>query len=179
MAETQVTSVACNHCGAPLDIAPTTNFVTCAYCGYKLQVHRSANLVYTEVLESIDQRTQRMEQDLSQIKRQNELERLDREWAMTRDSMLVRDKDGSTREPSAFGSDVGGVVAIVAGVIWTVFVLSDNHAPAPMALFGVVFILAGFFGMIGGIAKAARYQDAQRRYEQQREFLLRDQNPPR
>src|SRR3954451_15924160 len=91
---TQVTSVACNHCGAPLDISPTTQFVTCAYCGYKLQVHRSASSVYTEVLESIDQRTQRMEQDIDQIKRQNELERIDREWSMQRDAMLVRDKQG-------------------------------------------------------------------------------------
>ena len=91
MAEAEITSVACNHCGAPLEISPTTNFVTCSYCGYKLQVHRSASSVYTEVLQSIDQRTARIEEDLDQIKRQNEIERLDREWSMRRGEMLVQD----------------------------------------------------------------------------------------
>jgi uncharacterized Zn finger protein (UPF0148 family) len=179
MAETEITSVACNHCGAPLEIGPTTNFVTCAYCGYKLQVHRSASSVYTEVLESIDQRTQRMEQGLDQIKRQNEIERLDREWAMTRDSMLVRDKEGSASEPSAVGSVIGGVIAIIVGIVVACLVLSDGHVPPFMALFGGVFILVGFFSMIGGVGKAARYRDAQSRYQQQRASLLRDQDPQR
>jgi len=181
MAETQLTSVACNHCGAPLEISPTTNFVTCAYCGYKLQVHRSASSVYTEVLESIDhidQRTQRMEQDIDQIKRQNEIERLDREWAMRRDGMLVRDKNGAMSEPSVVGGIFGAIIAVVGGIVWIV-VTSSSGAPAFFPLFGVLFMIVGFIAGIGGVFRASRYQDAQRAYEQQREQLLRNQNPPR
>src|SRR5438034_11615303 len=89
---TQVTSVACNHCGASLEVGLTTRFVTCAYCGSRLEVHRSGSSLYTEVLEAIDQRTQRMEQDLGLIKRQNEVGRLDREWMLRRDQLMVQDK---------------------------------------------------------------------------------------
>src|SRR5690349_5115522 len=89
-----VTSVVCNHCGAPLEMQADTRFITCTYCGAKLQLHRSPTSIYTEVLESLDQRTQQMAQDLDVIKRQNELERLDREWMMQRESMMITGKNG-------------------------------------------------------------------------------------
>src|SRR5262245_23859020 len=174
---TEVTSVACNHCGAPLDIGPTTNFVTCAYCGYKLQVHRSASSVYTEVLESIDQRTAQMQQDLNVIKRQNEVERLDREWSLRRDELLVRDKHGQASEPSIIGGIFAAVVGVVFGIAW-IGITSSQGAPGFFTLFGVLFMIAGLVAGISSIGKAARYSDAHRTYEQQRDQLMREQNPP-
>src|SRR4051794_6976316 len=98
---TSVSTVACNHCGAPLQVGPTTRFVTCTYCGAKLEVHRTATSMYTEVLEQIDQRTAKMAQDLEYIKRQGEIDRLDRDWALRRDSYMVRNnKSGGVSEPS-------------------------------------------------------------------------------
>src|SRR4051812_38004772 len=108
---TALSSVACNHCGAPLEVGPTTRFVTCAHCGSKLEVHRTGSSMYTEVLEAIDQRTQKMAQDLEYIKRQSEIDRLDRDWAMRRDSYMVRNsKSGRVSEPSMAGSLIGAII---------------------------------------------------------------------
>src|SRR5437868_6104613 len=77
--DTQLVSVRCNHCGAPLQIDSAARFLTCSYCGAQLEVHRSGGAVYTEVLQEIDQRTERIERDVQEIKRQNAIEALDRE----------------------------------------------------------------------------------------------------
>src|SRR5438045_7513413 len=98
--DTQAVSVRCNHCGAPLQVAGGARFLTCTYCGAQLEVHRSGGAVYTEVLQEIDQRTERIERDVQQIKRQNAIEALDREWEMRRQTLMVRNKDGSTDAPS-------------------------------------------------------------------------------
>src|SRR5262245_30947289 len=115
---TQASSVICNHCGAALDVPPGTRFATCSYCGRKLQIHHTGSAIYTEVLDSIEQRTQQMANDIQTLKRQNELEALDRQWAEQRAQFMVRSRSGRTSEPSAFGSVIGGVVAAVFGVIW-------------------------------------------------------------
>ena len=39
----KVDSVACNHCGAPLQVGSGTRFVTCAHCGSQLEVHRTGS----------------------------------------------------------------------------------------------------------------------------------------
>src|SRR3954464_7478038 len=98
---TQVINVACNKCGASLPVTAGTRFVTCAYCGSQLEIPRSGSAVYTEVLQSIDQRTQRIEQDVEQIKRQNELEQLDRDWMMRREQFMVTNKNGVRSLPGA------------------------------------------------------------------------------
>ena len=168
----QAVSVACNHCGAPLEVGPGTRFVTCAHCGSQLEVHRTGSSLYTEVLQSIDRRTSEMAEDLDTIKRQNEVERLDREWMMRREQYYSRNKDGSTSPPSAIGGVIGAIMAVVFGFIWIGFASSDR-APAPLIGFGVLFIVAGVVSALVAIGKAARYQDARRSYEQQRDQLLR------
>jgi hypothetical protein len=163
---TEITSVTCNHCGAPLQVPDSTRFVTCSHCGSQLEIHRSGNAVYTEVLQRIDERTEQMADDLNVIRRQNEIERLDREWQMRRETLLVRNKDGSTSTPGAIGAIVGSVFAGVIGC----FVLSS--APSPMNLIGLVFILIGVVGGIMQVGKASEYRDAEAAYLRQRQALL-------
>ena len=169
-------SVACNHCGAPLDVGADTRFVTCGHCGAKLEVHRTGSSLYTQVLEAIDQRTARMEQDLDVIRRQNEVERLDREWMMRREQFLTRNKDGSTSPPSAIGGVIGAVVAVIFGVIW-IGGASSAGAPAPFVGFGVLVVIIAVVSAIVGIGKSSQYQDQERAYQQQREQMLRSDNP--
>jgi hypothetical protein len=73
-----------NKCGGALDIPAAARFVTCTYCGSRLEVHRSGGAAYTEVLDAIEQRTERIAEDVGHIRFQNELEQLDREWMMRR-----------------------------------------------------------------------------------------------
>jgi hypothetical protein len=164
---TQLISVTCNHCGGPLQVPDATRFVTCSYCGTRLEVHRSGNAVYTEVLASIDQRTQAMAQDLEHIKRQNEIERLDREWQMRRSSLMVHNKDGSVSEPSAVGSIIGSVITAVIGV----FVMAA--APGEVKFVGLLFIVIGVVSGLVQMGKAAQYRDAEESYRRQRDALMR------
>lgn len=168
-----VISVTCNHCGAPLEVAESVRFVTCRYCKSSLEIKRTASAVYTEVLERIDERTEKMAEDLAAIRRQNELEALDREWAMRRETLLVRSKNGSISEPSAGVGVVASIGAAIFGVIWTVMAASMG-APVFFPLFGVVFIGAAIFGGVRAVTHAGAYKREQELYEQRRAALMRD-----
>ncbi len=76
----KVESLACNNCGAPLEVAETTKFATCTHCGSRLSISRSGSAAYTEVLAQIGQHTEQMSDDLTAIRLHNDLERLDRDW---------------------------------------------------------------------------------------------------
>ena len=169
---TNVTSVSCNHCGGPLQVPETTRFVTCSYCGMRLEIHRSGNAVYSEVLAAIDQRTAKMTDDLEAIRRQNEIERLDREWQMRRDSLMISGKNGRS-DPSV----IGGVFGLIVGTIGGVFVMAV--APGPVKLFGLVFLLVGVGTGLNSIVKASEMREAEYSYRRQRETLMRsDRNQP-
>jgi DNA-directed RNA polymerase subunit RPC12/RpoP len=172
---TTATTVTCNHCGAPLAIADSTRFVNCTYCGARLEVHRKGNALYTEVLDAIDQRTKEIAADVGVIRRQNEIERLDREWAMRREELMVRGKNGSTSTPSIVGGVLVMLITTVFGGFWTV-TAANAGAPGIFPLFGVFFILAGIAGGITMIVKAGQYDHEQRRYEAERARLLREQS---
>jgi hypothetical protein len=170
---TLATTVSCNHCGAPLRIQSTTNFATCGYCGAQLEIKRAGGAVYTEILRSIDSRTQRIEQDVNHIKRQNQLEQLDREWMLRREQYMTQNKDGSRSVPGPVGGIVAAVIAVIFGVIWMAGAASAG-APAPFVLFGLLFIAVAIVGAITGIGRSARYVDAERAYLRQRDDLLRN-----
>jgi DNA-directed RNA polymerase subunit RPC12/RpoP len=165
--EAQVVSVSCNHCGAPLEVPQGTHFVTCQHCGAKLQIHMNGGAVYTELLESIDGRTKQIAEGVEVLKRQGELERLEREWANERANYLLRDEHGNVSVPGATGSLIGAVVAGVFGVIWTIGAASMG-APWFFPLFGLVFIAAAIASGVNGMAKAGQYEQARRRYESRR-----------
>ena len=178
MSDITAASLTCNHCGAPLDVPPGTRFVTCAHCGSRLEIHRSGNALYTEVLEAIDQRTQEIAQDVDVIRRENEIERLDREWQMRREELMVRTKRGGAQTPSVAGGIVGAVFAIGFGIFWMIMT-SRGGAPAFVPFVGMVVAAIGIIGGISNVSKATRYADEQQRYEQQRARLMRSDNPRR
>ena len=97
-------SVRCNHCGAPLQIGEGTRFVTCQFCQSNLEVKRTDSSVFTEEVAKIAENTGRMAESLEVIELQNEIERLDREWAQKEASYIVHGKNGPVRpSSSAFG----------------------------------------------------------------------------
>ena len=44
----QVEKISCNSCGAPLEVAETTQFATCRHCGAKLSIQRTDTATFTE-----------------------------------------------------------------------------------------------------------------------------------
>lgn len=170
---TSLIPLACNHCGAAIDVEASTRFVTCTYCGSRLEVHRTGNAAYTSVLEAIDQRTQQIAEDVEIIKIQNQLEHLDRQWQMQRDSLLVRNKDGSTSEPSALGTAMGIVMGLFAmgfAIFWMVMA-SSMGAPFPFPCFGLIFLIVIPITIYNQIQKSNRFEQMRSSYEVERQRL--------
>jgi DNA-directed RNA polymerase subunit RPC12/RpoP/F0F1-type ATP synthase assembly protein I len=167
----KIVSVNCNHCGAALEVDEKTRFVTCKYCNSRLAVQRTDSAVFTEVLEKIEEQTGQIAGNLKVIELQNELNQLDREWAMSRDSLMMSGRNGSRSEPSA----AGGVVAIVVGVLfggfWMVGAMKDG-APWFMSLFGIFFIGGCVVTGIMSIAKAGQLDTTRSDYESRRRQLM-------
>jgi len=73
-------SIACNNCGAPLQVPESVNYVTCNHCESHLAVKRDEHLTYTEKIKEIEHRTKQMQDELERLKIDNELAKLDRPW---------------------------------------------------------------------------------------------------
>ena len=167
----ELESLACNHCGAPLQVPRGVNFLTCNHCGRQLAIRRTADATYTEVLGELQRSTERISEQLEELTRQNALAQLDREWEQERERHMVADKHGRRHVPTE-GSLVGGTaLAVVFGVIWMVF--AANAGGGGFALFGLVFIAVAVVAMIHGQHKAREYRQAERRYRQRRADVLR------
>lgn len=175
----QVESVNCNKCGAPLEVSASTNYVTCSHCGSRLAIKRTGTSSFTETLEKLDQKTDAMAQQLAELRHHAELERIDREWELERQSFLSTDKQGNKHEPSAAGGIIGGIILIVFGLF---FAISSGTMGAP-GLFpcaGIAFAGFGVFLMIAGPKRAGEFQRAKEAYQRRRvsvtveQFLVTD-----
>jgi hypothetical protein len=115
---------------------------------------------------------------LAEVKYQNELAQIDREWEIERRQYLIQGQDGIAHEPTA-GMGLGMAIGVgVFGVIWTIFAASltsggPDEGPFSVAkvifpLFGVVFtVMAIAFG-IHTYSRAQKYQAAFAAYKAKR-----------
>jgi LSD1 subclass zinc finger protein len=165
----EIVSLNCNSCGAPLQVTAGTNYVTCTHCGARLAVKRTGNSAYTEILEKLDQKTDAIAAQLEEITRQNEVERIDREWEQEREKYLTRHKDGSMTEPHAASGIFMSVVVCGFGIFWMVIAAQVNGV---MALFGVFFIGMAVYASVRNIRMADEYAKAQARYSRRRAKAL-------
>lgn len=142
-----------------------------------------------------------IEQELTQIRFQSELERLDREWAQEREKYMVTSKSGAKSVPDAGGTVLG---AIAAGALLLVFAImsgsvfgghSEPSSPwtatssasgpsmnQPGDAFGGFFVLIIvvavcmiLFTVVNVMSKAGDYESAEQEYQAQREALLAKQ----
>jgi hypothetical protein len=167
----KITKVCCQGCGADLDIDGGIRYLTCNYCGVRLEVVHDATVTHTRQLDRIERSTAKMAGNLKVIELQNDLELLDREWSLEREQLMIRNKDGSASEPGGPGPVVGGVITMVAGVVWIGFT-ANMGAPVFFPLFGFLFIGIAFFNIITGASKATQYRNSSSVYQGRRARLL-------
>jgi hypothetical protein len=174
----EIISVSCNHCGAPLSAPTEARLLTCTYCGARLEVLRGGGAAFTRVLGDIDQRTQRIERDVSEIKLRERIEQLDREWMIQRDQFMVRDRRGNRSLPGGGALAVPAIVCVcglvcIFGIFWTI-TAANAGAPGFFVFFGVVFVLFAIVGGLASISKVNAYAQAQEDYQNRRQAMLRD-----
>jgi hypothetical protein len=161
----KVLSLACNRCGAPLEVREKTRFATCQFCHAKLAIHQEGNAAFTEVLEQINERAGQIENRLANIELQNEVARIDREWEQEREGYYIRGKHGSRHLPSKVGSVATTIIMGGFGLFWTAMAARTG---APMAIFGIIFIGVAIVTGLWGFAKATQYETGRRAYERRR-----------
>ena len=160
----------CIHCGATLRVAQDAAHICCQYCKAELIVVRDGAAVTTQMLGEMNEN---LGQKLDVLRVQNELERLDREWTLQRESYMVSGQNGARSIPTGAGSMFGGLFAAVAGGAWMIFT-GSHGAPGFFTLFGLVFIAAGLWAAFVGTSKASAHDAAESAYKSRRRVLLRD-----
>ena len=166
----ELTSLACNHCGAPLQVPETARFVTCNHCGAQLQVQRGDSAAWTEVVERLEQNQESVDRRLAAIEIENEIARLDRAWDRERESYQITTKDGGKRDPSTTGAAVGLAAVTLVG-----FVMIGGIASAgggAIVFIPLLVIGAAVFGLMQSMAKAKQMAQGKQRYQRKRRELM-------
>jgi hypothetical protein len=114
---------------------------------------------------------------LEEIRNQNEVAQLDREWQNERERYMVVGRYGTRSIPNRATSLIGGVVIAGFGTLWTIMAASMG-APGLFPLFGVLFVLAGVGMSVYSFIKAGEYEQAYRRYQERRAALLNRRDTP-
>jgi len=137
-----------------------------------------------------------MSQDLETIRLQNEIERLDREWAIEREKYRIEGNRGSSSLPTsgtAVMAVIGGIVAVLFLLFWISIAASmfggirfGEPAGFPgssspfggiglcFPLFGVGALILVVIGVVTNVSKASGYSQAEHEYLRKREALMRN-----
>lgn len=169
----ELVRLACDGCGADIELPGDARFVTCRYCDARLEVRRTEGAAFTRVrarVEKVERRTDALEKEVHRLEKERSLEReidaLEREWAERRERLMNRGKDGSLTVPTR-GSAVA--IAVSAGLAGLLF---GATAPGGFGLpLGLAFcVLGGVFALTQD-QKAVRYEQAQSEYLDRRDDL--------
>lgn len=167
----ELTSVRCNHCGAPLEIDADTRFVACRFCNSQLEVKRTDSSAFTEVVQELAAKTEAMAGNLKVIELQNEVERLDREWTMNKEQFHVNGRNGNRSLPSK----AGGIAAAIFGSAFLIAWISLSttmKAPVFFPIFGVVVLGALLANVVSALGKSGRFNQAAEDHQRKRAALL-------
>jgi hypothetical protein len=122
---------------------------------------------------------------LAEVRYQNELAQIDREWQIERERYMITSNDGRRNVPTAGMGIATALIGGVGGLIWTIFAFSLTHAGpegfGPPPIIGIVFPLFGVLFMCAGIgygiycySRAAQYQQAFERYQARRRAMRQE-----
>lgn len=171
----KLTPVACQNCGASLEVPDNARFVTCQFCRTQLSVQHTGSAIYTELLGDLAERTTRMAENLEAIRIQNEIEKLDREWEARRAPYLTRHENGGTTEPSTTGAATSGFGLLGFGIAMAIGFLviteKESHPPYFVLIIPVLLMMGGLHQRITGPDKAEAYERLRRAYEEDRRSL--------
>ncbi|HBV65865.1 MAG TPA: hypothetical protein DEF45_22915 [Rhodopirellula sp.] len=165
----------CNSCGAPLEVPSSAKFVTCSHCSGVLQIRRTESAIYTELLADIAEKTEELSERIDDLATNSELNAIDNQWQIERESLMVHNKHGKSQIPTRGSSMAAGIIVTIFGCIWTVMAInitsssgSVGAAKGVFPAFGILFILFGIYNSISNFKKAEKYERAERRYRQRR-----------
>jgi len=124
---------------------------------------------------------QHLSEQLTEVRYQNELARVDREWEIERQRFYITNRYGARQLPTT-GMGIGiATVGGIFGLFWTIMAVSITGTGPDAGAFGVVSVVFPLFGVlfiVGAIAfgiycysRAQEYQKALAEYHSRREAI--------
>ena len=173
----KILALTCNHCGAPLEVPAKTRFLTCTFCSSQLEVHRSGNAAYTEVLKAFQEQAEQVADDVETLKLKRELDELDRKWIEERKRHVRRSGGVPTEEQAGCGLVLGvvlGISTIVAAIGYSVKEGAVTQPALLVLLIALATLLIGIgvFAYFEASRKFEAYDLAKRSYEGRRREIL-------
>lgn len=128
-----------------------------------------------------EQAGQQLSEHLAEVRHQNELARVDREWEMERQKYFITDRYGRRHIPTS-GMGIGiAAVGGIFGLLWTIMAISitgSGPADGPFGVARVVFPLFGVVLIVGAIgygiycySRAQEYEKALAAYQSRRRAI--------
>jgi hypothetical protein len=121
---------------------------------------------------------EKLGEQLAETRYQNELNRIDREWAIEREKYMVADRYGRRHIPTAGTGRATSIIGGIFGAFWTIMAFSiTSGAPDQGAfaiakvffpLFGVAFTIGSIVYGIHLMGKADAYNRAFAAYQERR-----------
>ena len=127
-------SIPCNNCGAPVKPVSNQQFFSCDYCGSSLKIAPSINI----------------EEENLRYRIKLELNRLEKEWELTRKELIIVDSNGSEEEPSmssAHGSIILGFIILAFSI------------PFATSIEGMIIFAFGLISSTGLFVKAFQHEN--------------------
>jgi hypothetical protein len=111
---------------------------------------------------------------LSELQREQALDRLDRAWDRERESYMVTSRYGHRYRPSKVNSIIMAAGIVGFGLIWgfTAVTFGGGLHGGLFPLLGAVFVAFGLGMASFSFVRANQYDQAYRRYQRQRALLL-------
>jgi hypothetical protein len=161
-------TVVCCRCGAALAVPAGVQFVSCNQCRSQLAVRRDASVTFTSAL---DAPTPVDWHELTRIEIEQEIARIDREWQLRREDLMVSGRYGHRYRPSVAGGVFTLCLTLGFGSVWTLIaaaMASEMGSAWFGVAIGVVFIGVGALVGLSTIAKGRRWNIEEANYRQRR-----------
>ncbi|WP_353566761.1 hypothetical protein [Haloferula sargassicola] len=164
----KVSKVACQQCGADLEVDENVRFVTCRYCSSRLEIVHDPSVSYSKILDDVMRRQDAVEHEVRLLRLERELRKLEETWATYRQA-TCRSGNGILVEPNPLGGYFIWVVGMVA--MGFTFVLAGQQSA--LAGFGAALLVGGIAFVLGKVQidSGTRYQRAQANYHAKRAQL--------
>jgi|GEM_PF-5347765 len=134
---TSLEHLACNNCGAQLQVPAGANYVTCTHCNSQLVVRRDPTVTYTQKLDEIDKRTEQMAEDLAHLRRESELDK------------SRKSGEHWPRNPTPGQKVMGSIIGAVFGGFFVLFGIAFAIGSASAGAPFIFQVSGGFFAIIG------------------------------
>jgi hypothetical protein len=169
-------TIACNNCGATLEVPDSVRFITCRACGTQLAIQYSDSAIFTQLDDTTNQLDPQTAIDLASVKNEILIERLDREWALRQETFMMFGRGKSKMKPTVGHAWLTIALGLLGPPLWLLFVATIGKGPRDNDALSLCFgVLCGIGMIVTGIRMlrhAHKFTEEEQKYLRLRAELL-------